>query len=492
METTFSGSGDFGSGPDCPPPSICSSSSTPTISQPPTIEDSNPTVLIIALTASLVLLVVLLVSSLLCIFFLYRCSKVAPSSSEKEHELKRRSSRLGSNKSGTSQAQQPQPEQPLSSLNATLLLPKQASRTKIISFSTKGKNNQHLSVEKLSSMTPNERLKVLEFPHSKVCMLAELGESSFGKTYRGECAKLLTTDITTPVLIKTLREGAEAYLCESFEKEMKLTSGWNHPNILTLLAVSTIEFPRYMIYEWLEFGNLKDFLLSTASVWLSMDIESVYNASQADLDSTIGSGGSTQHSMGTEEMIAIVVQVAEGMEYLEEQGFLHKDLTARNCQIGEGLIVKISNFGFSHDIQCMQYCEWTTSNGQKSFGPLRWTAPETLKDSTYSVQSDVWAYGIFLWEAFSFGQDPYPELATDEEVKEYILSLNVMLQPDNCPKSVYKIMRSCWNPIPSKRPSFSWLKQALKASVKQFDLENVSRRFSYYNSPSTTRKISEL
>lgn len=332
MENTFSGSGDFGSDPDCSTLSICSSSSTPTASQTPTIEDSNPTVSIIALTASLVLLIVLLVSSLLCVFFLYRCSKVAPSDSEKEHELKRRSSRFGSNKSGSSQDQQLS-EQPLPNLNATLLLPKQASRTKIISFSTKGKNNQRLSVEQLSSMTPNERLKVLEFPHSKVCMLAELGESSFGKTYRGECAKLLTTDITTPVLIKTLREGAEAYLCESFEKEMRLTSGLNHPNILTLLAVSTIEFPFYMIYEWLEFGNLKDFLLSTASVWLSMDIESVYNASVVDLDSTLGSGGSTQHSVGTEEMIAIVIQVAEGMEYLEEKGFLHKDLTARNCQV---------------------------------------------------------------------------------------------------------------------------------------------------------------
>ena len=333
METYFSGSGDFGSGPDCPPQSICSSSSTPTSSQPPTVEESGSTLLIIVSTVSLVLLVALLVLSLLCVFFLYRCSKGSPSDSEKEHELKRRSSRFGSNKSGSSQAQQESEQKPLPSLNATLLLPKQASRSKIISFSTKGKKNQRLSAEQLSSMSPPERLKVLEFPHSKVCMLAELGESSFGKTYRGECAKLLTTDITTPVLIKTLREGAEAYLCESFEKEMELTSGWNHPNILTLLAVSTIEFPRYMIYEWLEFGNLKDFLLSTASVWLSMDIDSIYNASQADLDSTLGSGGSTQHSMGTEEMIAIVVQVAEGMEYLEGQGFVHKDLTARNCQV---------------------------------------------------------------------------------------------------------------------------------------------------------------
>ena len=140
----------------------------------------------------------------------------------------------------------------------------------------------------------------------------------------------------------------------------------------------------------------------------------------------------------------------------------------------------------------MQYSEWTNRNRQKSFGPLRWIAPEILKDSTYSIQSDVWAYGILLWEVFSFGQDPYPELATDEEVKECISSLSVMLQPDSCPKSVYKIMRSCWNPVSSKRPSFSWLRQALKASVKQFDLENVSRRFSYYNSPSTTRKNSEL
>ena len=141
---------------------------------------------------------------------------------------------------------------------------------------------------------------------------------------------------------------------------------------------------------------------------------------------------------------------------------------------------------------CMQYSGWTTTNGEKSFGPLRWTAPEILQNSAHSVQSDVWAYGILLWEVFSFGEDPYPDLLTDKKVMKYVLSSQIMPQPENCPKSVYKIMLSCWNPLPSRRPSFPWLKQSLKASIREFDLENVSRRFSYYKSPSVHKKGSEF
>ena len=323
---SFSGSGNSSSGPDCLPPSICSSTGAPSPSQSPTtLEESDSTVLIIAVAvsaaASLVLIIVILIVALI-----FCRSKRSSSSNNKEGEIKRRSSRFSSGKSVNP------PPQPSPSLNATLLLPKQVSRSKIIGFSTKGKKNQRLSAEELTTMQPKERLKILEFPHSKVCILAELGETSFGKFYRGECAKLLTADETTPVLIKTLREGAEPYLSESFKEEMKLASGWHHPNILPLLAVSTGESPHYMIYEWLEFGNLKDFLQSTASVWLQMEIESVCNLSQVDLDHP-AAGSVAPQLVGTDEMVAIVVQIAEAMEYLGGQGFVHKDLTARNCQV---------------------------------------------------------------------------------------------------------------------------------------------------------------
>ena len=152
-------------------------------------------------------------------------------------------------------------------------------------------------------------------------------------------------------------------------------------------------------------------------------------------------------------------------------------------QVGEGLRVKIANFGLSYILESDDYCQLNNEALNKSIIPLRWLAPETLHDSQYSMFSDIWSYGVLLWEVFSFGAVPYTGL-NDAEVIEAILSGQVMTRPEHCPKSVFKIMWQCWEGMPTNRPKFDSIKRQLGNCVKQFDLETVSRRFSTFK-PST-------
>ena len=217
---------------------------------------------------------------------------------------------------------------------ATLLLPKQTSRA-LITFSdvsTQEKKTRKISHEDLTTFSPKQRLQILEFPHSNICLLGEMYESNFGKVYRGEALRLTEIETSTAVWIKSLKECADEKLLETFNMELFLVSGFDHPNIIKILAASTLEEPRYIVYEYLEFGSLKDFLQSTAALWLDMEVESTF-ASVTDLETNTMASSHVQHLVGTEELVAIAVQVAEGMEYLAKKGFIHKDLAARNCQV---------------------------------------------------------------------------------------------------------------------------------------------------------------
>ena len=217
---------------------------------------------------------------------------------------------------------------------ATLLLPKQAGRALITNsdMSTQERKTRKISHQDLTSFSPKQRLQILEFPHSNICLLGEMYESNFGKVYRGEALRLTEVETSTAVWIKSLKEGADEKLLETFNMELFLVSGFDHPNIVQVLAASTLEEPRYIVYEYLEFGSLKDFLQSTAALWLDMEVESTF-ASVTDLETNTIASSHGQQLVGTEELVAIAVQVAEGMEYLAKKGFIHKDLAARNCQV---------------------------------------------------------------------------------------------------------------------------------------------------------------
>lgn len=128
-------------------------------------------------------------------------------------------------------------------------------------------------------------------------------------------------------------------------------------------------------------------------------------------------------------------------------------------QVGQGLTVKIANFGLSYDCHSKDYC--CLSSTKSTPLPLRWLAPETIRHNRFSVYSDIWSYGVLLWEIFTFGARPYERL-TNAQVVQNILGGELLPQPDQCPDSVYQLMTKCWSKNPSKRPWFSVLSKELK------------------------------
>ena len=215
------------------------------------------------------------------------------------------------------------------SMPGTLLLPRhhQTKRT----LRSLYENSVDGGPDTRHELTPKQRLLAFDFPHSKVCLISELRETTFGKVYKGEASGLIESDISSTVLVKSLKEVASKDLLQAFNQEMVWVSGFMHPNILQLLAVSISEHPHYMIFEYLEYGTLINFLQSMASVWIDMDLESVYDTG------TTRSKSSNKQLVGLEELLSISIQIADAMEYMTNKGFVHKDVAARNCQVDDNL-----------------------------------------------------------------------------------------------------------------------------------------------------------
>jgi len=161
-------------------------------------------------------------------------------------------------------------------------------------------------------------------------------------------------------------------------------------------------------------------------------------------------------------LLQMAANIAAGMLYLSERKFVHRDLATRNCLINEHMAVKIADFGLSHKIYLQDYYK----GDENDFIPIRWMPLESILYNKFSLESDVWAYGICLWEVFSFALQPYFGL-THEEVIKYIKEGNVLGCPDNTPLSVYALMRRCWNRKPSERPGFAEINHCIQHSIAE-------------------------
>lgn len=324
--------------------------------------------------------------------------------------------------------------------------------------------------ENLHNQLPKQRVQALEIPYSAVCLTGDLKETNFGKVYKGEALGIHSEDTaSTTVLVKSLREESDVAVQQLFNVEMVCASGFYHPNILTLLGVCTSDTPRYMVYEYLEFGPLDAFLQSTAAVWIDFD-------SIADTDAST----STQQLVGVDELLNIGLQVVNAIDYLAGKGFVHKDIAARNChvsvvlvhlvfdpvlsimQVGPGLHVKLANFGLSYELHSADYCSIASKENYPL--PLRWLAPESLKDNQFSTYSDVWSYGVLLWEVMSLGARPYAAM-NNAQVAQSILTSHLLPQPKHCPPSVYTMMQQCWARAPQQRLTFSSIRDRLKVFI---------------------------
>uniref|UniRef100_A0A8D8VDX5 receptor protein-tyrosine kinase n=1 Tax=Cacopsylla melanoneura TaxID=428564 RepID=A0A8D8VDX5_9HEMI len=279
-----------------------------------------------------------------------------------------------------------------------------------------------------------------EFPRSALSLGQTLGEGAFGKVIRAEANGIIKQGIITTVAVKMLKDGhSDAEMMDLVsEMEMMKMIG-QHINIINLLGVCTQDGPLYVIVEFAPHDNLRDFLRK--------------HRPSSGYESPLGSAYTNGNVLTEKDLISFAYQVANGMQYLQSRKCIHRDLAARNVLVSDNFVLKIADFGLARDVHCQDYYRKTTDGRL----PVKWMAPEALFHRLYTHQSDVWSYGILLWEILTLGGTPYPSVPTVETLFQLLRSGHRMEKPPNCSKEVYEIMRDCWSYVASERPEFNQL-----------------------------------
>jgi len=151
------------------------------------------------------------------------------------------------------------------------------------------------------------------------------------------------------------------------------------------------------------------------------------------------------------------------MVYLSDRKFVHRDLATRNCLVNDNMVVKIADFGLSQKINFGS--NYYKGNDGDAI-PIRWMPPESLLQSKFTIESDVWAFGVVLWEIFTFGMQPYYGM-THEEVIKYVKEGHTLPYPENTPGPIYQLMKSCWSRKAASRPSFKMIHRTLSAAYDE-------------------------
>ncbi|XP_016382948.1 protein-tyrosine kinase 6-like isoform X2 [Sinocyclocheilus rhinocerous] len=277
-----------------------------------------------------------------------------------------------------------------------------------------------LSFRKMPRVLPPPSVDEWELPKEQFTLEKMLGGGHFADVYSGRWKN------HTKVAIKILKNN-DALVQKDFQLEVQIMKHFRHRHLISLFAVCTSSAPFYIITELIEKGDLLKFLKNPEGRALDM-----------------------------ESLIDMAAQVADGMAYLEKHNSIHRDLAARNVLVGEGYVCKIADFGLARVIKEPVYI----SDDKKI--PYKWTAPEAIGHGRYSGKSDVWSFGILLYEIVTYGAVPYPGVRNCD-VYNFVTRDNYrMPSPPHCPQVIYNIMRSCWKAEPEDRPTFKILRHELE------------------------------
>uniref|UniRef100_A0A3Q0RLK9 Protein kinase domain-containing protein n=1 Tax=Amphilophus citrinellus TaxID=61819 RepID=A0A3Q0RLK9_AMPCI len=179
------------------------------------------------------------------------------------------------------------------------------------------------------------------------------------------------------------------------------------------------------------------------------------------------------------DLIGFGLQVAKGMEYLAQKKFVHRDLAARNCMLDESFTVKVADFGMARDIYDKEY--YSIQDHKRVKLPVKWMAIESLQTQKFTTKSDVWSYGILLWELLTRGTNPYPDV-DPYDITQYLLKGRRLLQPQYCPDTLYVIMLACWDPDPECRPTFRSLATEVQYILSSLEGEHyINLKVTYVN-----------
>ncbi|XP_017282147.3 vascular endothelial growth factor receptor 3 isoform X2 [Kryptolebias marmoratus] len=318
-----------------------------------------------------------------------------------------------------------------------------------------------------------------------------LGHGAFGKVIEASIYGISRSNSLDTVAVKMLKDGATASEHKALMSELKiLIHIGNHLNVVNLLGACTKpNGPLMVIVEYCKYGNLSNFLRAKREFFLPYRDRSPKTQSQvrrmieagqmeprgrqpppaASTPQMTSSRVSNQSPalektedlwktpLTIEDLICYSFQVARGMEFLASRKCIHRDLAARNILLSESNIVKICDFGLARDI----YKDPDYVRKGNARLPLKWMAPESIFDKVYTSQSDVWSFGVLLWEIFSLGASPYPGVQIDEEFCKRLKDGFRMRAPETASPEIYGIMLACWQGEPKERPTFPALVQIL-------------------------------
>ncbi|CAM4618338.1 LOW QUALITY PROTEIN: tyrosine-protein kinase receptor UFO [Lepidochelys kempii] len=284
-----------------------------------------------------------------------------------------------------------------------------------------------------------EKLRDVMVDRHKVALGKTLGEGEFGSVMEGQ---LNQDDSVLKVAVKTMKIA----ICtrsemEDFLSEAVCMKEFDHPNVMKLLGVclqSTesegCPWP-VVILPFMKHGDLHSFLLYSRL-------------------------GDSPVYLPTQTLVRFMADIASGMDYLSSRNFIHRDLAARNCMLNENMNVCVADFGLSKKIYSGDYYR----QGRIAKMPVKWIAIESLADRVYTTRSDVWSFGVTMWEIATRGQTPYPGVE-NSEIYDYLRQGHRLKQPLDCLDGLYQLMSSCWALHPKERPSFKELHGELEKTL---------------------------
>ncbi|NWR75011.1 BMX kinase, partial [Centropus unirufus] len=260
---------------------------------------------------------------------------------------------------------------------------------------------------------------IWELKREEIILLRELGSGQFGVVHLGKWKGQYD------VAIKMIKQGAmsEDEFIEEAQTMMKL----NHPKLVQMYGICSKSYPIYLVTEYMPNGCLLSYLRNHGKELQPL------------------------------QLLEICYDVCDAMTFLESCQFIHRDLAARNCLVDSTLTVKVSDFGMTRYVLDDLYI---SSLGTKF--PVKWSAPEVFHYTKFSSKSDVWAFGILMWEVFTLGKQPY-ELYDNMQVIEKVSQGYRLYRPQRVSDIIYQIMYNCWHELPEKRPAFSQLLSIFEA-----------------------------